>query len=283
MLKLQFKNNPNRGFWLVGDQLTIGTNAGCHVVLEGLGVFDQHAVIQINGESLTLEPATGVHCLVNNKMVTEPQALHCNDEIRMGVDVLVVVDPKNQSKPSCLAIEPVALPSKQWSMKAVHPKLHERLFELEGRHVIGRSKDVDISIPYKLLSRQHAELTVLDDGLMLQDLSSSNGCFVNGERVTECLLKGGETIKLANLEFTVIAPHQKVSAAVPINATMIRQAVSDEDIKQAQKDHHQRRARESKQLSSIESNDNHDSPQYGVWLSVLALLIISLGAAWWYF
>lgn len=283
MLKLQFKNNPNRGFWLVGEQLSIGTAPSCHVVLAGLGVLEQHAVIEINGEVLTLLPVTGAQCLVNNKRVTEPMALRCHDEIRIGIDVLVVVDPKSQALKTSPQVNSKPQPLKKWSIKATHPKLQDRLFELEAKHVLGRSKDVDFFIPYKLLSREHVELTVLDEGVMLEDLNSANGCFVNDERVTRCLLTGGETLKFANLEFTVIAPQQVVSKPLPINATMIRQAISDDDIKQAQQDNHQRRGREAKHITAVELNETQSSPQYTIWLTVLTLLTLGLVAGWWFF
>ena len=47
------------------------------------------------------------------------------------------------------------------------------------KSILGRSKDCDLAVPYKLLSRHHVEFTVRDGQLYLQDLGSSNGSFVN--------------------------------------------------------------------------------------------------------
>ena len=65
MLKLQFKDNPSRGFWLVGEQLTLGTDGNCNVVLEGLGINALHATITINGDDIQLSPSDDSPCYVN--------------------------------------------------------------------------------------------------------------------------------------------------------------------------------------------------------------------------
>ncbi|MCX6545607.1 MAG: FHA domain-containing protein [Acidobacteria bacterium] len=52
-----------------------------------------------------------------------------------------------------------------------------------GTHFIGREPDSAIWIDSSVVSRRHARLFVDDIGLMLEDLGSHNGTFVNGERV----------------------------------------------------------------------------------------------------
>src|SRR5260370_26700034 len=56
-----------------------------------------------------------------------------------------------------------------------------------GRTTIGRKADNDITIPEESASRRHAELTLNADGnsLVLRDLGSTNGTFVNRERLTQ--------------------------------------------------------------------------------------------------
>lgn len=49
--------------------------------------------------------------------------------------------------------------------------------------VIGRTPDNGLSLPHPLVSRRHAELRVVVDGVMLTDLDSSNGTFVDGTRL----------------------------------------------------------------------------------------------------
>ena len=54
-----------------------------------------------------------------------------------------------------------------------------------GEYVIGREPGVDLHANTPLLSRQHARLTINYDNLLLEDLGSSNGTFVNDQPVTE--------------------------------------------------------------------------------------------------
>ena len=62
--------------------------------------------------------------------------------------------------------------------------------------IIGRDAGNQIVLDDKLVSRCHAQLTVLDNGqVMIKDLGSSNGTFVNGNRVTESYLNTGDIVK----------------------------------------------------------------------------------------
>lgn len=61
---------------------------------------------------------------------------------------------------------------------------------------IGRDAKNSIVLNDKFISRQHAELVMLDNGqILLKDLNSSNGTYVNGNKVTECYLKPGDIVK----------------------------------------------------------------------------------------
>jgi pSer/pThr/pTyr-binding forkhead associated (FHA) protein len=63
-----------------------------------------------------------------------------------------------------------------------------------GTVVIGRGDDVDLQLSHPLVSRRHAEMTLLDDGQFeIRDLGSRNGTMVNDSRLTgESALAEGE-------------------------------------------------------------------------------------------
>jgi serine/threonine protein kinase/Leucine-rich repeat (LRR) protein len=54
-----------------------------------------------------------------------------------------------------------------------------------GDYVIGREPGCEVRFDVELVSRRHAKLTVNFDHVLIQDLGSSNGTFVNGQPVTE--------------------------------------------------------------------------------------------------
>ena len=49
-----------------------------------------------------------------------------------------------------------------------------------GEHILGRSNDAAVFIDDVNVSRQHARITVVDDGATLEDLGSKNGTTLNG-------------------------------------------------------------------------------------------------------
>lgn len=66
--------------------------------------------------------------------------------------------------------------------------------------IIGRDAGNQIVLNDKLVSRRHAQLTFLDSGqVMIKDLGSSNGTFVNGKRITECYLNVGDIVKCGSV------------------------------------------------------------------------------------
>lgn len=67
--------------------------------------------------------------------------------------------------------------------------------ELEsGRYVIGRDTRCDLRVPSPDVSRQHCEVAVDGGAIKVRDLKSSNGTWVNCERVDESALQPGDLI-----------------------------------------------------------------------------------------
>jgi hypothetical protein len=64
--------------------------------------------------------------------------------------------------------------------------------------MVGRDAECDVVIPDRQVSRYHARLTHVDDGVLLEDLASKNGSFIGGQRITEpALLQDGDLIQIA--------------------------------------------------------------------------------------
>ncbi|MEO0812281.1 MAG: GGDEF domain-containing protein, partial [Myxococcota bacterium] len=66
-----------------------------------------------------------------------------------------------------------------------------------GPVTVGRGQDANFTLRESSISRVHICLTDLGDGRVeLEDLGSTNGTFINGERVTRCELRAGDRIQL---------------------------------------------------------------------------------------
>jgi pSer/pThr/pTyr-binding forkhead associated (FHA) protein len=71
--------------------------------------------------------------------------------------------------------------------------------------VIGRGDDCHLRPRSDAISRRHCAFLVKDSKVVLRDLKSKNGTFVNGERIEgDAVLSGGERIRIGPLEFEVI-------------------------------------------------------------------------------
>ncbi|MBW1799186.1 MAG: FHA domain-containing protein [Deltaproteobacteria bacterium] len=69
---------------------------------------------------------------------------------------------------------------------------------------IGRSRDSHIVLPDHTVSRRHAQLFRAPEGLLLKDLGSHNGTYVNGSRITEKLLRPNDQVKIGASMLTFI-------------------------------------------------------------------------------
>ena len=63
---------------------------------------------------------------------------------------------------------------------------------------IGRSRSCDLSLRSPDASRRHAEILLAASGWLVRDLDSTNGTFVNGERVGERALQPGDRIEIGS-------------------------------------------------------------------------------------
>src|SRR5947209_508788 len=69
--------------------------------------------------------------------------------------------------------------------------------------VIGRREDCDLRIPLGEVSRKHARLVRDGDSLRLEDLGSSNGTYLNGQRVQEAILTAGDSVQIGPVVFVL--------------------------------------------------------------------------------
>ena len=81
------------------------------------------------------------------------------------------------------------------------------------RMVLGRDESCDISLDSRYVSRFQNLFLETPDGWMLIDLSSTNGCFVNGRRIREHRLRDGDLIAVGHHQMRFTGPSGKASVA----------------------------------------------------------------------
>ncbi len=87
-------------------------------------------------------------------------------------------------------------PSPTWVLKFISGKYQGGEFPLEEgkEYIVGRSSECDMVLVEDMVSRAHAAVSVSDGRVHLQDNNSTNGSFVNGERVNNAILNDGDRI-----------------------------------------------------------------------------------------
>jgi pSer/pThr/pTyr-binding forkhead associated (FHA) protein len=76
-----------------------------------------------------------------------------------------------------------------------------RSYELKvEKTTIGRLEDNSFQIPEQSVSSHHCEVLLKGNDVVVKDLNSTNGTFINGEKISEKALKPGQILRLGNIE-----------------------------------------------------------------------------------
>lgn len=85
------------------------------------------------------------------------------------------------------------------------------IFKLEqGETTLGRSPQTEIRLLDDSISRRHARLVLDGMRIDVEDLGSSNGTFVNGERITRMTLEDGDKIRVGDTTILKFSFHDQL-------------------------------------------------------------------------
>ena len=89
------------------------------------------------------------------------------------------------------------------------------------RTTVGRVSDNAFEIPEASVSSHHAEIILRGNDVLIRDLGSTNGTFINGEKITEAVLNPGQTLRFGTVEMRL-----DTGEALPAGAKPMGQSTS---------------------------------------------------------
>ncbi len=92
----------------------------------------------------------------------------------------------------------------------------------EGKLLVGRESDAELVLSEDLVSRRHAEFIVQDGEVTLKDLGSTNGSFVNGQRIKKLRLSVGDRVLIGTSLMKLVPAPAGAQATPPVIATRTR-------------------------------------------------------------
>ena len=181
-------------FELREDEAVLGREPGLAIALPADGVSRRHARVTWDGKSHWVEDLRSTNgTFVNGHPVSREKLRHL-DVVTLGKGVELVF----------LTSEAAAPPAQRLAIVRAHlveqggdGTAHEIAV---GEVTLGRSPSCNVVAEAGDVSKVHARVERTRDQLLLEDLGSANGSFVNDVRVQSAFLKAGDLVRLGGTE-----------------------------------------------------------------------------------
>jgi ABC-type multidrug transport system ATPase subunit/pSer/pThr/pTyr-binding forkhead associated (FHA) protein len=175
---------------LTGQSITIGRQEGNDILVTSPLVSRHHARLDKVGEGykLTLLPDAKNPILFEGRELDGPRVLHHGDILRIG------------------SLDPGMMVTLTYNAPGEAPQEVEQdiVFGEKTLIQIGRDPANDVVLSSPNVSRYHAQVERVGQRYRVEDLRSSNGTFVNGERIDGSLwLKPEDTIRIGQYRFVM--------------------------------------------------------------------------------
>ena len=179
---------------IIGDAMRIGASADNDFRVEVTGISRHHARIVRDGTDFWLEDTGSTNGTFVNGLRVARERLRHLDVVTLGRSVdLIAVASETETGPKTILhavraawLEPIDI---QGGVRIDIPP---------GELTLGRSAPSNVLLDSPLVSHLHARLERTPDHLVVSDLASSNGTFVNGQLIREPVeLADGDTLSIA--------------------------------------------------------------------------------------
>ena len=234
--RLEFKgSDPRPPVQLDQNVIWIGREPSCDITFNAsdIMVSRKHAAVRFQDGGYVVEDNNSFNgTLVNEQRISAPTPLFDNDEIRLGIGgpVLRLVSPSRIApRGASLAGQRSVLLGQIPSLvgadatafsKTMVAKLDTGQLNLPGKDTepqllmsvafgdkkeltIGRDDRNDIKLDGLQISNRHARLLRSGDSVVIDDLNSTNGVYLNGTRVSRTSIQPGDAVSIGSFVIQV--------------------------------------------------------------------------------
>jgi pSer/pThr/pTyr-binding forkhead associated (FHA) protein len=192
----------------------IGRGVECDLKIDDATLSRRHAELSVNGEALQVRDLASANGVFVNEERIDQAELHAGDRLRLGARSFLVVgperlDPRQAADATVVHGRAAATHTEILGAAAGSARLEEQTGYLaqgalslrNSRYRLGRDAGNDVVIGDSSISRVHALLIAVGGDWQVQDMQSSNGVLVNGERIESATLRDGDEIRLGRAVF----------------------------------------------------------------------------------
>lgn len=214
------KTQEEQVYNLPQDTITIGRTGACDVELADKSISRKHAELVKDGDDYFLiDLKSGNGTYLNGKRIRsiEKHLLRSSDLIKVEnyeISFLLLEEGLNKPIEEDTDTDIIEIKMIKKVLRALDkestPSLEVLNGSAEGKKIffgdeqqevdIGRDPNCSLQIDEAVISRRHAKLMKKWGGVVLMDLNSRNGCFVNNEKVAEKLLRDGDKVLLGTIK-----------------------------------------------------------------------------------
>lgn len=196
----------------------IGSGPDSTIILDLPGVQQRHCELHVNAQGVVLQVVEGANVHVNEREVEGSIALRPGDQLSIERIAALLAPLDSQSSPRVAQDSSSLADHEDMTATTVRPVLPRyvlrgisgagfgRTFPLLAATILGRAKDCGIRFEHPGLSRHHARLTPTAEGLLVEDMGSTNGCVLNDKRIDRAWAQHGDEIGIDSLRFRVVKP-----------------------------------------------------------------------------
>ncbi len=226
--KLEFISGHSASipFNITKEIVILGRDPQGDVVFESSAamVSRKHAEIRRqNGSYIINDNGSFNGTLVNEQRISTPTPLYDKDEIRLGLGgpvlrfsapALIAPQGADLAGQRSIAIGQMANPPSPIgsqtiavNLNSMSPKMSKQpssepqllmslTFGNKKELIVGRAENSDIKIDGLQISNRHAKLTNTNSGISVEDLNSTNGVYVNGDRVSRQIITPNDSVQI---------------------------------------------------------------------------------------